>query len=230
MEHVHYLHSQHYHDTSARFAKGGCYSKFQFFTTIDHVLQHVVYRVLMHAGAFSNNLSHFASHPAQKTCGALFWLVSRIVTEDAIEIAIVNCGPLEVVSFAFATVVFAQCSLERREWFDFGARSVFRFRAGEARHQLVDVFELVQRGPAAITPTPLRTRREPDGESLGEVFGRVRLRVPRRKMQHELAAPGLGFVEVRIWLREGAEEFAIVALEVKPESRVERDRKSTRLN
>jgi len=54
MEHVHYLHSQHYHDTSARFAKGGCDAKFQFFTTIDHVLQHVVYRVLMHARAFGD--------------------------------------------------------------------------------------------------------------------------------------------------------------------------------
>src|SRR6185503_2100659 len=75
--------------------------------------------------------------------------------------------------------------------------------------------------PAAITAAPLRTRREPDGESLGEVFRRVRLCVPRGKMQYELPAPGFGFVKVRIGLRKRTEELAILALEVKPESCVE---------
>jgi len=82
MEHVHYLHSQHYHDTAARFAKGGCYTKFQFFAAIDHVLQHVIDRVLVHAGALSNDLSHFSAHRAKETRSARFALVSRIVGED----------------------------------------------------------------------------------------------------------------------------------------------------
>jgi len=84
MEHVHYLHSQRYHDTSARFAEGGCYTKFQFFTTIDHILQHVIDRVLMHAGAFGNDLSHFTTHLAKKERGALLVSVSRIVREDSV--------------------------------------------------------------------------------------------------------------------------------------------------
>jgi hypothetical protein len=72
MEHVHYLHSQHYHDTSTRFAEGGCDTKFQFFTAIDHVLQHVIDRVLVHAGAFGDYLSHFATHLAKETRSAWF--------------------------------------------------------------------------------------------------------------------------------------------------------------
>src|SRR5215208_6478506 len=114
MEHVHYLHSQRYHDTTTRFAKGGCYTKFQFFTAIDHILQHVVYRVLMHARTFSNDLSHLTPYLAKETCGTHFRLVSRIVRENSIEIAIVNCGPLEVVALALAPVMFSQSYSQRR--------------------------------------------------------------------------------------------------------------------
>ncbi len=117
--------------------------------------------------------------------------------------------------------MFAQRSFQRGEWFDFSARPVFGFRAVETRHQLVDVFELGQRGPAAITATPLRTWREPDGEGLGEVFRRMCLCVPRRQVQHKLPAARLGFVKIRVGLCKRAEELAILALEVKPESRVE---------
>src|SRR6185369_4122460 len=110
MEHVHYLHSQHYHDTSARFAEGGCYTKVQFFTTSDHILQHVIDRVLMHAGAFSNDLTHFATHFAKEHRRTRFVPVSRIVREDSVQFAIVNCGPFEVVTLALATIVIAQRS------------------------------------------------------------------------------------------------------------------------
>src|ERR1051325_2592138 len=110
MEHVHYLHSQHYHDTTTRFAEGGCYSKFQFFTPIDHILQHVIDCVLMHAGAFSNDLPHFAPHLPNEAGGALARLVSWIVRKDSMKIAIVNCGPFEVVTLALATIVLSQSS------------------------------------------------------------------------------------------------------------------------
>src|SRR5215212_1696094 len=107
MEHVHYLHSQHYHDMTARFAEGCCYAKSQFFAAVDHILQHVIDRVLMHAGAFSNDLSHLATDLAQETRSAGQCLVPRIVREDAMEISIVNCGPFEVVTLALAAIVFA---------------------------------------------------------------------------------------------------------------------------
>jgi hypothetical protein len=108
MEHVHYLHSQHYHDTSARFAEGGCYTKFQFFTAIDHILHHVIDRVLMHAGTLGDDLSHLETHLEKKTRGTLSMLMMWIVGDDATQIAIVNRGPFEVVTLALATIVIAQ--------------------------------------------------------------------------------------------------------------------------
>jgi hypothetical protein len=83
MEHFHYLHSQRYHDTTTRFAKGGCHAKLQLFAAIDHVLQHVIDRVLMHACTISNDLSHLSAHLAKETRGAGFVSMSWIVGEDA---------------------------------------------------------------------------------------------------------------------------------------------------
>src|ERR1041384_4672920 len=122
------------------------------------------------------------------------------------KIAIVNRGPLEVVSLALATIMFSQSYSQRGQRLDFCARPVARFCTRETVHQLVDVFQLVQRGPATITTAPLRTWREPDREGFSEVFRRVRLRVPRRQVQHEFAALGFWLVEVGIGLRKRSEE------------------------
>src|SRR5215213_3818066 len=110
MKHIHYLHSQHYHDTTTRFAEGGCYTKFQFFAAIDHILQHVIDRVLVDPCAFSNDLSHLATDVPNETHSTGPCLVSWIVGEDSMEISIVNSGPFEVVTLALAPVVFAQRS------------------------------------------------------------------------------------------------------------------------
>ncbi len=176
----------------------------------------------MHSSVFSNDLSHFSTHLTNETRSTLFCRVSRIVREDSKQITIVNIGPLEVVTLALATVVFAQFYLHCGQRLDFSARPVSRFCAGEIGHQLVDVFELAQCGPAAISASPLRARSQPHGKRFGEVFGRVRLCVPRRQVQHVFPALRFRLVEVRIRLRERAEELPVLAFEVKPESGVER--------
>src|ERR1051325_11259699 len=108
----------------------------------------------MHARAFGDDLSHLATHLAQETRSALAMLVTWIVGEDATQIAIVNRGPFEVVTLALATIVIAQRSAQRRQRLDLRACSVLRFRACELGHQLIDVFELLQRRPATITTSP----------------------------------------------------------------------------
>src|SRR5215210_4402450 len=211
MEHVHYLHSQHYHDTTTRFAEGGCYTKFQFFAAVDHILQHVIDRVLMDASAFGNDLSHFAPHLANKTCGAGPCLVPWIVGKDPVKISIVNCRPFKVVTLALATVVFSQRSSQRGEWLDFRTNPVPWFGAREIFHQLVNVFEFVQRGPTSIAAAPLRSRTQPYSKGFREVFRRMRLRVPRGEMQNVLAALWFRLVEVRIRLRERTKQLAMLA-------------------
>src|SRR5690349_4385462 len=49
----------------------------------------------------------------------------------------------------------------------------------------------------------------------------MRLCVPRRQVQHVLAASGFWFVEIRIWLRERTEELAVAPFEVQTERGVE---------
>src|SRR5215813_11871479 len=49
----------------------------------------------------------------------------------------------------------------------------------------------------------------------------MRLCIPCRQVQHELAALWFGLVEIRIRLRERAEEFAIVTLEMDAKSSIE---------
>ncbi len=58
---------------------------------------------------------------------------------------------------------------------------------GQRTHQLVDVFELLQRLPAGITSAPIEPGREPDGKGLGKIFVRMTLRVPIIEM-HDVAA------------------------------------------
>src|SRR5688572_7774726 len=107
MEHVHYLHSQHYHYTTTRLSKRCGDTQFQIFATIDHVLQHVIDRVLVHAGAFRDDLSHLTTYTPDETCCALTLTMPRVVRENPMQIAIVNGGPFEVVSLSFASIVFA---------------------------------------------------------------------------------------------------------------------------
>jgi hypothetical protein len=44
----------------------------QIFAAIDHILEHVIDRVLVHSGAFGNDLAHLTTHLAQKTRGTRF--------------------------------------------------------------------------------------------------------------------------------------------------------------
>src|SRR6185503_19822458 len=100
----------------------------------------------------------------------------------------------EVVTFALAAIVFAQRDLQRRERFDFRARSVSWLRAGDVVHQFVDVLELPERRPPAITSPPLQTRSQPDGKGFGEVLRRVCLCVPGGQVQNIFATLGSWFV------------------------------------
>ena len=64
-------------------------------------------RVLVHAGAFGDDLSHLTTHTPDETRGALTLAMPRVVRKDSMQIAIVNGGPFEVVTFTFAAIVFA---------------------------------------------------------------------------------------------------------------------------
>src|SRR5213079_2144605 len=62
-----------------------------------------------------------------------------------------------------------------------------RWLPRQRAHQLIDVFEFLQRLPARVTPAPVEPRREPDRERLRKIFIRMALRIPVFEM-HNVAA------------------------------------------
>ena len=81
-----------------------------------------------------------------------------------------------------------------------------RLLALQLPHQRVKVFELGERRPSGVAAAPVRFRREPDGERLGEVLVGMALRVPRVDVLHEALAVRLRIVELRIRLRRAAKQ------------------------
>ena len=70
--------------------------------------------------------------------------------------------------------------------------------ARDLPHQLVHVFELLQRGPVLVAPAPLGSRVQPHRKRLGEVLVGMALRVPVVDVQDEAAAVRLGRVELGV--------------------------------
>ena len=83
-----------------------------------------------------------------------------------------------------------------------------RLLADQRLHQRIHVIELLDRPPARVTRFPVRFRRQPHRERLGEVFIGMTLRVPRIEVHHEALAVGPRIVELRVRLLRAAEQPA----------------------
>ena len=82
---------------------------------------------------------------------------------------------------------------------------------GDFRHQLVDVFELLERRPSVVARPPVRAGPQPHGERLGEILVRMALRVPQPQMLDEISAGRIRPVIARIALRGSAEQLLPLA-------------------
>jgi hypothetical protein len=82
-----------------------------------------------------------------------------------------------------------------------------RFFRGDLDHQLVDIFELLQRRPAGIARPPVRTRPQPYRKGLGEILVRMALRIPEPKVLDIAPAGRIGAVVERIVFRRRAEQL-----------------------
>jgi hypothetical protein len=143
MQYVHYLHCQHNHYSPACLSFWSSHAQLQFFAAIDHVLKHMIDSVLVNARYVSDYLSHFTPDAAEETGGAWFLTMPGIVGKDSTEVTIVHRRVLKIVALTFAAIVFTQSHSERRDRIDLRACSVPGFGAGQSRHQLIYVFELM---------------------------------------------------------------------------------------
>src|SRR5215467_9358681 len=125
----------------------------------------------------------------------------RIVREQAPQIAIVGLGRVDKIKRALLFVIIAERLVQRAERIDLFPMRQSRSLAGNLAHQLVDIFELFERGPVGVAGAPMRAWPQPYGKSLGEVLIGMTLRIPQPQVLNVIAAGGIGPVVPRIMLR-----------------------------
>src|SRR4051812_17266265 len=127
--------------------------------------------------------------------------------KQPVEIAVIGLRCLEGVERLFFLVVAAQRLAERGQRIDPLARREQWPRAGDFLHQLVDIFELLERRPAGIACPPVRTRPQPYRKGLGEILGRMALRIPAPQVLDIAPAGRIGPVIARVAFRGRAEQL-----------------------
>ena len=118
----------------------------------------------------------------------------RIIGKDPQQIAVVGPRRIDGIVLELLLVVLAERSVKLTQRIDFRSPRQHRLLVGEFRHQLVHVLQLLKRRPAHVALAPIRTRREPDRERLGEIFVRVALRVPEPEMLNEIPTRRIRFI------------------------------------
>ena len=167
-------------------------------------------------GALRHAAAHLAADPAEEPGrrGALPELRRR--REQPPEIAVVGDVRVEAVVAALLLVVLAQRLSKAREGIDAGPRDDRRALVGDLLHRRVDVLELLQDGPPGVALAPVRLRRQPHRERLGEVLVRMALGVPLLQVHHEAAAVRARDVVVAVPLGRLAEELLAPAPPAQP--------------
>src|SRR5581483_1241924 len=132
--------------------------------------------------------------------------VPRIGGKQPLQIAVVGLRRREGVERLLFLVVLANGLAQLVQRIETLARHVWRPLACDLAHQLVDIFELLQRRPAGIARPPVRTRPQPHREGFGEILVGVALRVPEPEMLDVTPAGGIGPVVARIAFRRRAEQ------------------------
>ena len=183
-------------------------AQLQLAAAADHIVEHRVERELVFAGPLRDDLPDLGAVAAEERGRRRRAAMPRIVGEDAQQIAVVDRRMVDRVVRALLRVVLGQRLGELAQRIDAQPAREQRLLAGDLGHQLVDIFELLQRRPALVALAPVRARREPDREGLGEILVRMALRVPERQMLDVAPAAGVRPVVVRVAGRGAAEQLA----------------------
>src|SRR5262245_8683693 len=131
----------------------------------------------------------------------------RIGREQPIEITVVGFRWIDSVERLFFPVVVAERLAELVQRIEPLPRGDQRPFPRNFVHQLVDIFQLPERGPTGVARPPVRTRPQPHRKGLGEIFGRVALRIPAPKVLDITPAGRIGSVIARVVFRGRAEQL-----------------------
>ena len=111
----------------------------------------------------------------------------------------------------FSAVMKPERAMELVQRIDLFGALEQRLLGDQRLHQLVHVFELLDRRPSRVARLPLCFRRQPDGEGLGKILVGMALRVPRVQVLDEALAVRARRVKLGIRLRRAAENLAALA-------------------
>src|SRR6185437_14219881 len=173
----------------------------------DHIVENGIERKLVLARPSRDNLPDLRTVPPDEDGRRLRPSMSRIGREEMREVAVIRLRRLESVERLLFLVVLAKRLAELRQRIDTLARRDRRPLPGNLAHQLIDIFELLQRRPAGIACPPVRPRPQPHRKGLGEILVRMALRVPASKMLDITPAGRIGPVIMRVVFRRRAEQL-----------------------
>ncbi len=188
----------------------------------DHVLEHRIEREPVLAGPFRDRLADAGAVATQEGGGRRRAAVLGIVAEDAQEVAVVARGMPDGIVRALLVVVLGQSLGELAQGVDEKPTGHERLRAGDLRHQFVDIFELLEGRPPGIALAPIRAGGEPDREGLGEILVRVALGIPERQVLDVTPARRVRAVVVGVAGRGAAEQLLPAAAALQLEGYLQR--------
>src|SRR5687767_6206423 len=111
--------------------------------------------VAVHARSFRNQLLNLRRHTPHETRGRLASTMSWLARKNPTQIVVEISGPFKRVLLSLAVVMLAQRNPNLRQRFDFLSHPILRSRARDLAHEIIDVLELAQCRPAAITTAPI---------------------------------------------------------------------------
>src|SRR5215471_9811206 len=134
-------------------------------------------------------------------------VVPWIGGEQPQQITVVGCWRIEGVESLLFSVVLTKRLREAVEGIDLLPTREQRPLPGDFRHQLFDIFQLLQCRPSGVTRSPIRAGPEPHGKRFGEIFIWMALRVPESQMLDEMPAGRIRSIIARIALRGSTEKL-----------------------
>src|SRR3954447_2645575 len=131
----------------------------------------------------------------------------RIGRKQPGEIAVVGLGRREGVERLLLLVVLFERLAEPTQRIDTLPSRARPRRSPDLAHQLVDIFDLLQRRPTSISRPPVRTGPQPHRKGLGEILVRMALRIPQPQMLDVTPAGRIGPVVAWVVFRRRAEQL-----------------------
>src|ERR1700730_18210533 len=213
---MHRLGGQKYGELDNQLTLGTNRTQIELATPGHDVVEHGIERELVLTRPLRHQLSDSCTIAPDEHRSELGPVVLWIGGEQPQQITVVGCGRIEGVQSLFFSVVLAKRFREAVEGIDPLPTGEQRPLPGDFRHQLVDIFKLLQRRPSGVARSPIRAGPKPHSKRFGEIFIRMALCVPEAQMLDEMPAGRVRSIIARIALRGPSEQLLPSATSLQP--------------